>query len=313
MDILKNTEAMGKRIFEDLQKINFIRTSTSPEETKAAEIIRDELAKVDLEAVIEEFPVQTADIEKVSLTAAGKEWEIQGYRRSGSTPAEGLTAPFAYVQQGTDVDLYDKKGMIVLVNNGKMNNTGLIASEFRASFVEFCKSFLDVVCNRMCLRVRHQSPSSKDRSKPTDILHHVRCCNCDIEIEPTTPDLLDEVVISDICGSSLFSFLCLISLCEDKNLLLCGKLVRQHYGIPDRLTLLKVELDGNFNSLWELCKSKLLYESDSFINRINLSPVNLLDGFLIFLTSFHLTSPPLHPSSGQFLRQSSLQLRCRLH
>ena len=121
MDILKNTEAMGKRIFEDLQKINFIRTSTSPEETKAAEIIRDELAKVGLEAVIEEFPVQTADIEKVSLTAAGKEWEIQGYRRSGSTPAEGLTAPFAYVQQGTDVDLYDKKGMIVLVNNGKMN------------------------------------------------------------------------------------------------------------------------------------------------------------------------------------------------
>lgn len=55
MDILKNTEAMGKRIFEDLQKINFIRTSTSPEETKAAEIIRDELAKVGLEAVIEEF------------------------------------------------------------------------------------------------------------------------------------------------------------------------------------------------------------------------------------------------------------------
>lgn len=117
----EESQKQGKRIFEDLQKINFIRTSTSPEETKAAEIIRDELAKVGLEAVIEEFPVQTADIEKVSLTAAGKEWEIQGYRRSGSTPAEGLTAPFAYVQQGTDVDLYDKKGMIVLVNNGKMN------------------------------------------------------------------------------------------------------------------------------------------------------------------------------------------------
>ena len=29
MDILKNTEAMGKRIFADLEKINFIRTSTS--------------------------------------------------------------------------------------------------------------------------------------------------------------------------------------------------------------------------------------------------------------------------------------------
>ena len=121
MDILKNTEAMGKRIFADLEKINFIRTSTSAEETKAANIIKDELAKEGMEATIEEFDVETADIHKVSLKARGKEWEIQAYRRSGSTPEEGLTAPFAYVQQGSDVDLYDKKGKIVLVNNGKMN------------------------------------------------------------------------------------------------------------------------------------------------------------------------------------------------
>ena len=43
MDILKNTDAMGKRIFADLEKINFIRTSTSAEETRAANIIKDEL------------------------------------------------------------------------------------------------------------------------------------------------------------------------------------------------------------------------------------------------------------------------------
>lgn len=92
MDILKNTEAMGKRIFADLEKINFIRTSTSAEETKAANIIKDELAKEGMEATIEEFDVETADIHKVSLKALGKEWEIQGYRRSGSTPEEGLTA-----------------------------------------------------------------------------------------------------------------------------------------------------------------------------------------------------------------------------
>ena len=81
MDILKNTEAMGKRIFADLEKINFIRTSTSAEETKAANIIKDELAKEGMEATIEEFDVETADIHKVSLKALGKEWEIQGYRR----------------------------------------------------------------------------------------------------------------------------------------------------------------------------------------------------------------------------------------
>ena len=121
MDILKNTEAMGKRIYEDLEKINFIRTSTSEEETRAAHIIKDELEKAGLEAQIEEFMVETADIETVSLKALGKDWEVQGYRRSGSTPKEGLTAKFAYVQQATDVDLYDKKGMIVMVNSGKLN------------------------------------------------------------------------------------------------------------------------------------------------------------------------------------------------
>ena len=76
MDILKNTEAMGKRIFADLEKINFIRTSTSAEETKAANIIKDELAKEGMEATIEEFDVETADIHKVSLKALGKDGKM---------------------------------------------------------------------------------------------------------------------------------------------------------------------------------------------------------------------------------------------
>lgn len=118
MDILKNTQEMGKRIYADLEKINFIRTSTSAEETRAAHIIYDELKKFGMEPEIEEFMVETANIHKVSLHALGKDWEIQGYRRSGSTPAEGLTAKFAYAQEGTDADLFDKKGCIVMINNG---------------------------------------------------------------------------------------------------------------------------------------------------------------------------------------------------
>ena len=73
MDILKNTEAMGKRIFADLEKINFIRTSSSAEETKADNIIKDELAKQGLEATIEEFDVATTDIHTVTIKARGKE------------------------------------------------------------------------------------------------------------------------------------------------------------------------------------------------------------------------------------------------
>ena len=118
MDRLQNTLEMGKRMFADLERINFVRTSTSPEEVKAGEIIFNELTKAGLNPVFEDFMVHTSDIQKVSLHALGKDWEIKGYRCSGSTPAEGLTAKFAYAQQCTDADLCDKKGMIVMINNG---------------------------------------------------------------------------------------------------------------------------------------------------------------------------------------------------
>ena len=95
MDILKNTDAMGKRIFADLEKINFIRTSTSAEETRAANIIKDELAKEGMEAVIEEFMVETADIHKVSLKALGKEWEIKKTCRNRNV----LTNVFRFLEQ----------------------------------------------------------------------------------------------------------------------------------------------------------------------------------------------------------------------
>lgn len=106
----------GKREFELLNKINFIRTCGTEEEKQAAQILAEEARAIGTEPVIESFDVDCWDIKKVSLVACGKEWEVTGYGMSGSTPEEGITAPFAYIQDATDVDLLNTKGKIVMVN-----------------------------------------------------------------------------------------------------------------------------------------------------------------------------------------------------
>lgn len=106
----------GKREFELLNKINFIRTCGTEEEKQAAQILAEEARAIGTEPVIESFDVDRWDIKKVSLVACGKEWEVTGYGMSGSTLEEGITAPFAYIQDATDVDLLNTKGKIVMVN-----------------------------------------------------------------------------------------------------------------------------------------------------------------------------------------------------
>ena len=107
---------LGKREMELLQKINFIRTCGTEEEKKAAGILADEVRAIGLEPTLETFEVERWDVKKVSLVSKGKSWEVTGYGMSGSTPEEGITAPFAYVQEAEDVDLVNAKGKIVLVN-----------------------------------------------------------------------------------------------------------------------------------------------------------------------------------------------------
>lgn len=106
----------GTREFELLKRLNFIRPCGTDEEKQAAQILAKEAESLGASVKVEPFEVDHWNIEKVSLQSEGKEWEVTGYGLSGSTPAEGITAPFAYVQDGTEMDLVDAKGKIVLLN-----------------------------------------------------------------------------------------------------------------------------------------------------------------------------------------------------
>ena len=109
----------GKREFELLEKMSFVRMGGTAEEMKAAEILMDEIRAIGLEPVLEDFEVEDADLVKGELEVLepfNKKYTVTAYKLSESTPEEGLVAPFYYAENLTAVDLEYAKGKIVLVN-----------------------------------------------------------------------------------------------------------------------------------------------------------------------------------------------------
>ena len=112
-------EICGKREMELLEKIGFTRIGGSPEELKAAEILKAECDAIGVPAIIEAFEIEQGIVEEATLEILEpfhQEYPVTGYQCAENTPEEGLTAEFVYVENGTDVDLADVKGKIVLVN-----------------------------------------------------------------------------------------------------------------------------------------------------------------------------------------------------
>ncbi len=112
-------EICGKREFDLLKKIGFTRVAGSPEELQAAEILKAECESIGVPAVIEPFQIEDAEIETAVfeiLEPFHQEYQVTGYKCAANTPDEGLTADFLYVENGTDVNLANAKGKIVLVN-----------------------------------------------------------------------------------------------------------------------------------------------------------------------------------------------------
>lgn len=108
------------REFELLQKIGFVRVSGSEEEKRASQILVEEIKNIGLEPEVETFKVPYYKVQKVKfevLEPFYKEYTVEGYGRSGSTPDDGLVADFLYVENASEVNLFNAKGKIVLLNN----------------------------------------------------------------------------------------------------------------------------------------------------------------------------------------------------
>lgn len=106
------------RAFALLDKIGFTRMGGTPEELKAAEILKAECESFGLNAVIEPFDIQMATVEAEFeiLEPYQKKYTVRGYQCAENTPEDGLVADFIYVQDADPVDLVGAKGKIALVN-----------------------------------------------------------------------------------------------------------------------------------------------------------------------------------------------------
>lgn len=104
--------------FDFLKKLYFVRTGGSEEELKAAELIKNECESIGLNAWIEEFPVDRPVIKKAYVKFLNPDFEpeCEGVGMSGSTPEEGITGDFIYVDSIPAAEIYDLKGKICLVH-----------------------------------------------------------------------------------------------------------------------------------------------------------------------------------------------------
>ena len=105
---MNSTQIM--KIFRDTA---YIRTGGSNEELKCAEYIKSLCADMGLEAGIEEFEVDMADVKDARLYADGKEITCKGYLLCGSGEVE---APLYYLTNTDKFSLSLCKGKIVLID-----------------------------------------------------------------------------------------------------------------------------------------------------------------------------------------------------
>ncbi|MBQ3008747.1 MAG: M28 family peptidase [Oscillospiraceae bacterium] len=109
----------GKREFDLLNKIGFVRMGGTDEEMQAAKILMEEIESIGLTPVCEAFEIEDADLVKGELEVLepfNKKYVVTAYKLSENTPEEGLVADFYYAENMTEADVANCKGKIVLVN-----------------------------------------------------------------------------------------------------------------------------------------------------------------------------------------------------
>ena len=104
-----------KTVREILNETDYIRTSGSAEEKKAAGYLRDLCEKQGVSAFLESFDVDVAEIKEATLSADGREIPCKGYKLCGSGSVE---APLCYLPNTDPASLTRAKGKIVLLDTG---------------------------------------------------------------------------------------------------------------------------------------------------------------------------------------------------
>ncbi|MBQ9036785.1 MAG: Zn-dependent exopeptidase M28 [Erysipelotrichaceae bacterium] len=111
------------RAWKLLEDISFVRVAGTKEELKAANILKKEAEKAGVEAVIEDFEIEGAKISEATLEVLEPEYcsyPVIGIGKTPSTPKDGLTGGFKYIENVKEANLIDIKDKIVLLQGRVM-------------------------------------------------------------------------------------------------------------------------------------------------------------------------------------------------
>ncbi len=109
----------GKRAFELLEKLAFVRTAGSKEELQAAQMIKEAAESHGVCASIEDFKIDESINHVIKLKVVEpyeKEYTATAFKCCSNTPPEGITTDFIYIEDAEDVNLVGVEGKIVMVN-----------------------------------------------------------------------------------------------------------------------------------------------------------------------------------------------------
>ena len=104
-----------EKIREILERTDYIRTSGSAEEKTAAGYLAECCREYGVQAALEPFEVETAEILEAVLTADGRDIPCRGYKLCGSGSVE---APLCYLPNTDPASCAQAKGKIVLLDTG---------------------------------------------------------------------------------------------------------------------------------------------------------------------------------------------------
>ena len=108
----------GKRMYELLEKMNYVRVGGTEEEKKTAELLQAECASFGLEAKIEEFELEDGELGECYFEVTEpyqKSYEMRAYKRCASVEAE---AEILYVEDALPANLRNAKDKILFINGG---------------------------------------------------------------------------------------------------------------------------------------------------------------------------------------------------
>ena len=163
------------RAFEVLKKISFERIAGTEKELECAKIIEEECKKIGLETVIEEFEIDSPEIDEAKFKVTKPvecEFTCIGVGKSGTTPDEGISAPLVYVENGMDANLLDAKGKIVLLTGGAPDVLEKVSKAGAVGFIQIHGSLFDPEEMVKEIRTRNiRKKPSEDFNIPGVVIH----------------------------------------------------------------------------------------------------------------------------------------------